>query len=205
MKRNLFAIVLVALVVAALVFVAAPATKAEATIHTASEDNSAILANAGDIVNLAGKKNVTINVTGGGAIYLIDTGNVDDLTGNSAGTAILGEGVTLAEKWVQHAGGYKYLALKNEDNTYSAHPFNLSITKYGVNPTLNAIAVRATYLANDVVKELITAHGLHNLNLDEENNPNYDKRYTSYGDQSLRQRTAHTLTLQWKALWMELM
>ncbi len=168
MKRNLLAIALVALVVAALVFVATPATQAETVTadHIATEANAdgalAIKAKANDIIDLNGIKGVVIEVADGGAVTLVDTsfmaGEEWDLSGTNVGTATFTSGSPV--RWAQF-NAYKYLAVQN-GNTYSAHPFNLTITKYGINPTSNLIALRATYVADDVVRAMITDMGIFN-------------------------------------------
>ena len=176
MRRNLLAMLLAVVMIAAVVFIAAPTAKA-AEVHTAEADDAEINAAAGDTVDLAGKKNVKITVTGDGAIYLIDTGNLDDLSGDAAGTAkVTG---TVAD-WVQHTGGFKYLALENADGTYSAHPFNITVDKYGVNTHYSAISVRVAVIANDVVAKLIDAgeFGMHNYSL--ANTENADKEYSPH-------------------------
>ncbi len=165
MKKNLLAMLLAVVLIAAVVFIAAPATKAEALVanHTATAENQTINANAGDIVDLYGFHGVVINVSGEGAIKLVDTKFMEgewDLSGDSAGSATVNGTV---ERSVQF-NAYKYLAVEHvdEDNkvTYSAHPFNLTITKYGVNPSKNCIALRATYVADNVVRDLITEIGI---------------------------------------------
>lgn len=161
MKRNVIAVLLAVVMVATVIFVAAPATKA-ATVYVADTDDAVISVSAGDTVDLNGKKNVTVNVADGGAVILVDTGfmleNGElDLTGENAGTATVNGTV---ESWAQY-GDYKYLAVEKEGK-YSAHPFNLTITKYGVNPTTNKIAVRATFIANNVVRGMITDLGIVN-------------------------------------------
>ena len=181
MRRNLLAMLLAVVMIAAVVFIAAPTAKA-ATI-TVSNDNDVITVAAGDTVDLNGCENVTINVAGenGGAIYLVDSANLNDLTGESTGSAILGEGITLAENWVQHTDNLKYLAVKAEDGTYSAHPFNLTIDKIGVNTHFPAIALRAVFIADNTVAQLIDdgEFGLHNHTVDSEEEvefTRYDKK-----------------------------
>lgn len=156
MKKNLFAIILAVIMVATAIFVTAPSAKAsEAALAT--QDNDVITISESGIVDLKGFKNVTVNVTGVDVtVSLVDSGNLDDLTGNSAGTAIISG--ALAD-WAQYEN-YKYLPVANADGTYSAHPFNVSITKYGVNPTTSKIALRASFLANDVVAKRITEMGV---------------------------------------------
>ena len=158
MKKNLFTLFLAVVMIAAVVFVAAPTAKA-AEVHTAEADNAVLAVAAGDTVNLSGKKNVTINVTGDGAIYLVDTANLEDLTGAASGSATV-NGVVA--EYVQH-DGFKYLAVKAEDGTYSAHPFNLTVDKYGVNTAYSAVSVRVTVIADNTVAALIDAgeFGMH--------------------------------------------
>ena len=158
MKKNLFTLFLAVVMIAAVVFVAAPTAQA-AEVHTAEADNAVLDVAAGDTVNLSGKKNVTINVTGDGAIYLVDTANLEDLTGAASGSATVNGAVA---EYVQH-DGFKYLAIKAEDGTYSAHPFNLTVDKYGVNTAYSAVSVRVTVIADNTVAALIDAgeFGMH--------------------------------------------
>ena len=179
MKKNLLAMLLAVVMIAAVVFIAAPATKAAEANIIVAEDATPIKLEANAIVDLNGLKDVVID-TNGFTVSLIDTKNVDDLTGNSAGTAkVTG---TVAD-WVQHTGGFKYLALVNDDGTYSAHPFNISITEYGVNTHYSAISAKVTVIANDKVAKLIDAgeFGLHNYNLKDHEDPEKAaKEYSPY-------------------------
>lgn len=177
MRKNLLAMLLAVVMIAAVVFIAAPNAKAaDAPTVITAEAGKTIELTADAIVNLNGLKNVVID-TKGYKVSLVDTGNLDDLSGDAAGTAkVTG---TVAD-WVQHTGGFKYLALENADGTYSAHPFNISITEYGVNTHYSAVSVRVTVIANDKVAKLIDAgeFGLHNYNL--ANTKNADKEYSPY-------------------------
>ncbi len=191
MKKNLLAIFLAVVMIAAVVFIAAPNAKAaDANVITANDNGETISVAAGDIVNLAGKTNVKINVTGSKdeenpvEVAIIDTSVVSatkgdgspDLSGENPGTAIIsGTGYYKVKDWEQY-DGYKYLKVANRDGTYSFHPFNITIDKYGVNNHYSAVSIRVTVIANDVVAKLIDAgeFGLHNYNLagkDEEYSP----------------------------------
>ena len=188
MRKNLLAMLLAVVMIAAVVFIAAPATKAaDANVITAQTDGEEIPAAAGDTVDIAGKKNVKITVTGEGAIYLVDSANLEDLTGAASGTATVNGAVA---DWVQHSDGFKYLAVKDGD-TYSAHPFNFTIDKYGVNTHYSAISARVTVIADDTVAALIDAgeFGLRNYTLGESTDADkqakeYSAHWEKFGDKN---------------------
>jgi hypothetical protein len=183
MKRNLFAIFLAVIVVVALVFAVAPTTQA-ATVIEAKANDEVIDVQQNSTVDLKGFKNVTVNVTSETAVELsfVDTsfmladGDLD-LTGDNAGTVKITGNYTVKD-WVQY-GDYKYLKVENGD-TLSFHPFNLSITRLGINTTKNAVCIKAVFIANDVVAKLIDEKGeigVHNYSL--KDHPEYaEKEYT---------------------------
>ena len=116
-------------------------------------------------LNLNGKKNVIVEFVSDVELSVVDTAFIGangtiDFTGNSAGSlTIKGEGkivpVTLYK-------GYRYLAV-NENGTYSFHPFNLTVSKIGISTYADTVTIRATFIANDVVKGLVKDYGLTNL------------------------------------------
>ena len=160
MKKNLLAMLLAVVMTTAVVFIAAPNANADDVADfTADAENKEYTANADCTVDLNGQTGVVINAEGY-KVTLVDTANAKGaVDGSNAGSATV-KG-TVAD-WVQY-DGYKYLAVKNEDNTYSAHPFNITIDKYGVNTHYSAVSIRVTVIANDVVAKLIDAgeFGLH--------------------------------------------
>lgn len=165
MKKNLLAMLLAVVMIAAVVFIAAPATKAaDADPIVASDANAngaeAIEVTANCTVDLNGIQGVVINVAEGCTVNLVDSANLEKLDGTKSGSATVNGAVA---EWVQHTDNFKYLAVKN-GNTYSAHPFNLTVDKYGVNTHYSAVSVRVTVIADDTVAKLIDAgeFGMHN-------------------------------------------
>jgi hypothetical protein len=204
MRKNLLAMLLAVVMIAAVVFIAAPTAKADVTVTTAADNGVEIAVSAnGTIVDLAGKTNVKITVTGSEdeenpvEIAIIDTSLVSatkadgspDLSGENPGTAIIsGTGHYKVKDWEQYSG-YKYLKVENKgedglpNGTYSFHPFNISITKYGVNTAYSAVSIRVTVIANDVVAKLIDAgeFGMHNYSLKDHKDPEKAaKEYSPY-------------------------
>jgi len=121
---------------------------------------------ASSVLNLNGQ-NATIKVTGENTVlsvvdtsFMLDNGNLD-LSGENASKLTLADGSTgkIAD-WTQY-GDYKYLKVENKnengepDGTYSFHPFNLVFTRIGLNTVKEAVCVQVTFIANDVVRELL--------------------------------------------------
>lgn len=153
MKRNLFAIFLTVALIVAMVFVVAPYAKAEESgIVQATADGEIDVA-AGKILDLNGF-DVTVAVNE--PLYVIDTKNIS-ATGEGEGIGTVkntgtGEVVTVSQDPVTKM---RYLAIMNENGTYSAHPFNMTISQLGLNTKKEAICVRASFMANDKVKKII--------------------------------------------------
>ncbi len=203
MKKNLLAILLAVIMVAAVIFIAAPATKAE-TIeadYTAVEkvigENTVVqvvdahgdkiteITDNNKVLNLNGL-DATISIKKGVTLTIVDTKFMEgdwDLTGNSAGTLTLDEGSGgTINAWAQF-NDYKYLAVKSENGTYSAHPFNIMVSSKGVNTHSAKIIVGITVIADNVVADLIDKgeFGLHNTTLDNQpNHEEYDNRYAKH-------------------------
>ena len=117
------------------------------------------------ILNLNGKKNVIVEFACNVELSVVDTAFMGangaiDFTGNSAGTlTVKGEGKIAP---VTLYNGYRYLAV-NENGQYSFHPFNLTVSKIGISTCADTVTIRATFIANDVVKSLVKDYGLTNL------------------------------------------
>ena len=158
MKRKLFAIFLALALVVAMVFVIAPSAKAEeSTVIQAQEDGS-ITVDDGKILDLNGKS-VTVTVEEGKTLYVIDTANKNK-DGETGAGKLTKNGTGMIET-VSQAPDTKmrYLATENVDGTYSAHPFNLTISQLGLNTKKEAICLRASFMANDKVIAVIDDYG----------------------------------------------
>lgn len=136
-------------------------------VATVNNDGARIdISESDKILNLNGKKNVTVEFASNAELAVVDTafmdknGNVTDMTGTSAGSlTVKGEGKITP---VTLYNGYRYLAV-NENGTYSFHPFNLTVSKIGISTCADTVTLRATFIANDVVKGLVKDYGLTNL------------------------------------------
>lgn len=165
MKRNLFAIFLAVMLVAALVFFVTPDAKAAGDLITVQENGETITVSAEDtVLNLNGKKNVVVKIENNVELSVIDTSfKVDeetlDLTGNSAGTLTVDAASTGTIAPVAFYGDFRYLAVET-GGTYSFHPFNLAISKLGINTIGEAVCIQVTFIANDVVKAKLTDYGI---------------------------------------------
>lgn len=186
MKKSLFAMLLAVIMVAAVIFIAAPATKAEteADITLSADTTQTLVIDSDKVLNLNGF-NATVSVNKGVTLTIVDTKFMEgdwNLKGTSAGILTVAEGSEGTIKaWAQF-GDYKYLAVKN-GNTYSAHPFNIMLTNVGVNTHSSKITVGITVVADDVVAALIDSgeFGLHNITLDgQPNHAEYENRYAKH-------------------------
>lgn len=182
MKKKMLITFFAVLFVVAMVFVAAPGTKAATSVapdYTVNANGEVIDADgelvteisaSGKILDMKGN-DATIKVTAT-SLIVVDTHFMEgkwDLTGERAGKLTLAEGSTgTIEAWGQF-GDYKYLKVENTDEngakSYSFHPFNLTITQVGVNTyeEANAICVKAVFVANEVVRDMIDDYGLINI------------------------------------------
>lgn len=142
------------------------------TVYNVTKDNEELEITASGVLNMNGY-DATVKVTGDNTVLsVVDTAFMTDwnLTGEMAGKLTVTEGAEKIENWTQY-GEYKYLAVYDkETNTYSAHPFNLTIDKIGVNTYFPAVAIRTVFIADDTVAKLIDAgeFGLHNHTADSE-------------------------------------
>ena len=184
MKRNLFAILLTFVMIAAVIFIAAPATKAEteADITLSADTTKTLVIDSDKVLNLNGF-NATVSVNKGVTLTIVDTKFMEgdwNLDGTSAGTLTVAEGSEGTIKAWEQFGDYKYLAVKSKDGTYSAHPFNIMVSELGVNTYSSKITVGITVIADDVVAALIDAgeFGLRNYSL--QGTVNADKEFTPH-------------------------
>jgi hypothetical protein len=104
-------------------------------------------------------QNASVNVSGDYTMLsVVDTGFMNkgfDLTGKNAGKLMLdAESAGKIKDYVQY-GDYKYLKVQNDDGTYSFHPFNLAITRIGLNTTdgHESICLEVQFIGNDIVKD----------------------------------------------------
>ena len=154
MKRNLFAIFLAMALVVALVFVVAPSAKAEAVAFV---DGMTISENT--TIDLAGKSG-TINVAEGVKLSVIDSKNTG-ISGEGAGKLIVNGEV---EVEAVDEAGRRFLAVPNDDGSYSFHPFYLTIKQVGINTNKAALCLQAMFVTNEVAQEAITTGILYGEN-----------------------------------------
>ena len=159
MKRNLFAIFLALALVVALAFVVAPNAQAETMTVVQATGHGKMTVAEGQILDLNG---YNVEVETNGTISVINTSFITEsgllLGGNHPGSlTITGNG---SPKPVATDGKFQYLAVATTVEgvtTYNFHPFNLGITKLGLN-TLGkngenpAVCIEVMFIANDVVK-----------------------------------------------------
>ena len=171
MKRNLFAVLLAAILVTALVFITAPDAKA-ATITAVAGETYKITEN-GTILDLNGQQNVTVHIASGITLSVIDSANTKK-DGSTAGTLTkTGDGI-IAPTAQDSVSKMRYVAIE-EKGIYSFHPFNLTFSKLGINTLANntstpddstdttvAICLRGTFFTNDKVLKsgIITDYGI---------------------------------------------
>ena len=123
------------------------------------------ISDSNKVLNLNGKNNVIVEFASNVELSVVDTAFMGangaiDFTGNSAGTlTVKGEGKIAP---VTLYNGYRYLAV-DENGTYSFHPFNLTVSKVGISTYADTVTIRATFIANDVVKGIVKDYGLTNL------------------------------------------
>ena len=120
----------------------------------------------GNIDIAGGTHSLTVGTDKNGTVYtpnFIDSANTnkDGVTGAGKLTITNADYAPI----VAFTGETRYFPLKNEDGTFSFHPFNLTISKTGINRISQTISIRATFVANDKVKALIDEYGVDNLTL----------------------------------------
>ena len=119
-----------------------------------------ILAGSGELalnggtytVDLAGK---TVNITGSGAVYGMDSAND---TYETYGSATFGEEITLAESRTQ-LGEKNYFALSN-GNTYTFHRAGIDITSVSLRPSNAGLYYSAQWQCDEMLAKEIDAFGV---------------------------------------------
>ena len=112
-----------------------------------------------------------IKVTGEKTILsVVDTSwMTNGLDGKNVGKLIVTEGAEKIETYTQY-GDFKYLKVPSEDGTYfTFHPFNLTITRMGLNTAKQETCLEVQFVADNVVRDLLIGenedhnYGLKNL------------------------------------------
>ena len=103
-------------------------------------------------IDLAGN---TVDITGTGTVYGMDSGND---TYETCASATFGPGVTLGSKKTE-VNGKVYFAL-NEGNTYSFHRLGMDITGVNLRPAEAGIYYTAKWQCDPTLAEKIEAHGV---------------------------------------------
>ena len=147
MKRNLFAIFLTLALVVALVFVVAPTAKAENVTLT---DGATLNITEDTVLDLAGNSG-TVNVTEGVKLSVYDSANTG-VTGEGAGKLTVNGKVEIE---ATDAAGRRFLAVPNDDGSYSFHPFFVGIEKVGVNTDKSALCLKVNFVANEIAQAKI--------------------------------------------------
>lgn len=190
MKKKFLACFLAVTLVIALVLVVAPGAKAaQGDVIVVDTDSITVNdANKDKVFDLNGQKNVTVTFEVDAEIKVIDTSFIKavdengkptelDLTGKRAGTLTISTDSTGAGAVapVTLFGDYRYFAVE-ENGTYAFHPFNMSITRTGINVTAHTVSLEAKFIASDVVRNLITDFGVKNItkNTYHSAKPNFD-------------------------------
>ena len=147
MKRNLFAIALALMLVTALVFVVAPTAKAENVTLT---DGATLNITEDTVLDLAGNSG-TVNVTEGVKLSVYDSANTG-VTGEGAGKLTVNGKVEIE---ATDAAGRRFLAVPNDDGSYSFHPFFVGIERIGVNTDKSALCLKVNFVANEIAQAKI--------------------------------------------------
>lgn len=157
MKRNLFAIFLAVALIIAMVFAVAPAAEAEESTVIQAQEDGTITVEDGKILDLNGKS-VSVEVSGGKTLYVIDTANRNKDGETGAGKLTYTGDGHIAVVSQDPATKMRYYAIKTAD-AYSFHPFNLTISQIGLNTKKEAICLRAAFMANNKVIAKIDDYG----------------------------------------------
>ena len=157
MKRNLFAIFLAVALIIAMVFAVAPAAEAEESTVIQAQEDGPITVEDGKILDLNGKS-VSVEVSGGKTLYVIDTANRNKDGETGAGKLTYTGDGHIAVVSQDPATKMRYYAIKIAD-AYSFHPFNLTISQIGLNTKKEAICLRAAFMANNKVIAKIDDYG----------------------------------------------
>ena len=173
MKKKLLACFLAVMLVSVLVFVAAPSTQAaQDSLLTATSDVMSFnITENGKTLDLNGQENVTVDIAAGITLSVIDSANME-MDGSTAGTLTVTGTGTIAH--ISRDANYRYLKVENADGSYSFHPFNLTFTRIGIN-TLSGenddkveVCMRASFIANEVVKTKLGNYGIYSLTSEKE-------------------------------------
>ena len=112
------------------------------------------------VLDLQGK-DVAMTVGSGLELDIIDTANTKK-DGTAAGKASVTGTVNTVSQ--DPNTQMRYLAVYDENTqTYSAHPFNLSIVQYGLDTIHGEIALRVVMMANDDVAQKIDSYGVYSV------------------------------------------
>ena len=136
------------------------------TVRLVNNTTGVTVTGPGNIDIAGGTHSLTVGTDKNGTVYtpnFIDSANTnkDGVTGAGKLTITNADYAPI----VAFTGETRYFPLKNEDGTFSFHPFNLTISKTGINRISQTISIRATFVANDKVKALIDEYGVDNLTL----------------------------------------
>ena len=123
-------------------------------------DADYILAGSGELalkggtytIDIAGK---TVNITGSGAVYGMDSAND---TYETYGSAIFGDGITLAGFKTQ-LGDKSYFAL-SDGNTYTFHRAGIDITSVSLRPSNAGLYYSALWQCDEMLAKKIDAFGV---------------------------------------------
>jgi len=142
---------------------------------------------ASGVLDLNGK-DATVKVTGATTkLSVVDTSwMTNGLSGEKAGKLTVDpEGTGTVESYTQY-GDFKYLKVPSEDGTYfTFHPFNLTITRMGLNTVMEAISLEVQFVADDVVRDLLI-----------ENDHNYGLKNGNGVEISVKENSAYQFTAQ---------
>ena len=154
MKRNVFAIFLTLTLVVALAFVVAPTAQAAESTMVLEANTDNLIINEDTLLDLAGF-NATVTVANGKTLSVIDSGNIGK-EGTAAGTLTVAEGNegTVAVE-AEDAAGKRYLKVATGENTYSFHPFYLTIKQIGVNTNKTALCLQAMFVTTEAAQDAI--------------------------------------------------
>ena len=104
----------------------------------------------------------TITLANGVVLSILDTES-NDYSDTNLGRLTVDGSATVARQcsYLTEDSGYRhYLAIQNEDGSWSAHRYYLGITYKGVNPGHKGIGVKATFAATPTLQALITEKGI---------------------------------------------
>ena len=154
MKRNWFAIFLALALVVTLALVVAPTAQAASTPNKVLKEDETFTVESDMLLDLAGF-NATVEVAEGKTLSVIDSGNIGK-EGTAGGTLTIAEGSkgTVAVE-AEDTTGKRYLKVATGENTYSFHPFYLTIKQIGVNTSNTALCLQAMFVTTEVAQGAI--------------------------------------------------